>query len=146
MYCYCAWYLFFGTDVRFNHTPPLWRDLVNILTRKLWHTSSFSLERTDFKNVTFEKIPWAPYEVAEFAEVKRPRNSKYRKFEWKLVKTRWNPKFGRSDLKNDLLTSMTSEGAQWFVFKNYIFKISASSWEKWAIAWLSLKSFKITTF
>ena len=58
------------------YTPPLWRDLVKISTRKLWHTSSFSLERTDFKNVIFEKIPWAPSEVAEVAEVKRPQNSK----------------------------------------------------------------------
>ena len=32
---------------------------------KLWHTSFFSFERTDFKNVIFEKIPWAPSEVAE---------------------------------------------------------------------------------
>ena len=32
-------------------TPPLWRDLVKISTTKLWHTSSFSLECTDFKNV-----------------------------------------------------------------------------------------------
>ena len=29
-------------------------------------------------------------------------------------------------------------------FKNYIFKISASSWEKWAIAWFSCKTFKIS--
>ena len=57
-------------------TPPLWRDLVQISTTKLWHTSSFSLERNDFKNVIFEKIPWAPSEVAEVAEVKRPWNSK----------------------------------------------------------------------
>ena len=61
-------------------TPPLLRDLVKISTRKLWHTSSFSLERTDFKNVIFEKIPWAHSEVAEVAEVKRPRNSKQQKF------------------------------------------------------------------
>ena len=60
-------------------TPPLWRDLVKILTTKLWHTLSFLLERTDFKNVIFEKNLWAPSEVAEVAEVaevKRPRNSK----------------------------------------------------------------------
>ena len=55
----------------FNNTPPLWRYLVKISTRKLWHTSSNSLERTDFKNVIFEKIPWA-----EVSEVKWPRNSK----------------------------------------------------------------------
>ena len=62
-----------GPFVIFNspkeHTPPLWRDLVKISTTKLWHTSSFLLERTDFKNVIFEKIPWAPSEVAEVAEV-----------------------------------------------------------------------------
>ena len=57
-------------------TPPLWRDLVKISQIKLWHTSSFLLERTDFENVIFEKIPWAPSEDAEVAEVKQPRNPK----------------------------------------------------------------------
>jgi hypothetical protein len=61
-------------------TPPLWTDLVKKLTRKPRHTSSFSLECTDFKNVIFEKIPWAHSEDAEVAEVKRPRNPKRRKF------------------------------------------------------------------
>ena len=41
-------------------------------------------------------------------EIQNDKNCK-----WKLVKTRWNPKFGLSDLENDLLTSTTSEGAQW---------------------------------
>jgi hypothetical protein len=62
------------------YTPPLWTDLVKMLTRKLRHASSFSLECTDFKNVIFEKIPWAHSEDAEVAEVKRPRNPKRRKF------------------------------------------------------------------
>ena len=31
-------------------------------------------------------------------------------------------------------------------FKNYIFKIRGSSWEKWAIAQLSSQAYKITTF
>ena len=54
-------------------TPPLlWTDLVKMLTRKLRHASSFSLECTDFKNVIFEKNPWAHSEDAEVAEVKRP--------------------------------------------------------------------------
>ena len=35
-----------------------------------------NLECTDFKNVIFEKIPWAPSEDAEVAEVKQPRNPK----------------------------------------------------------------------
>ena len=47
---------------------------------KAGHTSSFLLERTDFKNVIFEKNPWAPSEDAEVAEVKRPRNSNRQKF------------------------------------------------------------------
>ena len=34
-------------------------------TTKLWHTSSFSLENSDFKNEIFETIPWAPSEVAK---------------------------------------------------------------------------------
>ena len=58
------------------YTPPLWTDLVKILTSKPGHSSTFLLECTDFKNVIFEKIHWAPSEVAEVAEVKRPRNSK----------------------------------------------------------------------
>ena len=33
-----------------------------------------------------------------------------------------------------------------FFFKKYIFKINASSWEKWAIAWLSSQTFKISFF
>ena len=45
-------------------------------------------------------------------EIQNDENSK-----WKLVKPRWNPKFGLSDLKNDLLTSMTSEWAQWIFSK-----------------------------
>jgi hypothetical protein len=41
----------------FHIIPPLWTDLVKILTRKPRHASSFSLECTNFKNVIFEKIP-----------------------------------------------------------------------------------------
>ena len=40
----------------------------------------------------------------------------------KLAKTRWNPKFGLSDLENDLLTSMTSEEAEWIFSKNIFLK------------------------
>ena len=61
-------------------TAPLWTDLVKILTSKPGHSSSFSLECTDFKNVIFEKIPLPLSEVAEVAEVKQPRNPKRRKF------------------------------------------------------------------
>ena len=57
-------------------TPPLWTDLVKMFSRELRHASSFSFERTDFKNVIFENIHWAHSEDAEVAEVKRPRNPK----------------------------------------------------------------------
>ena len=50
-------------------TPSVRGGLV-ISTRKLWYISSFLLERSDLKNVTFEKTPWAPSEVTE---VKRGR-------------------------------------------------------------------------
>ena len=55
-------------------------------------------------------------------EIQNDENSKS-----KLVKIRWNPKFGLSDLENDLLTSTTSKEAQWIFFKKFIFKISGSS-------------------
>ena len=45
----------------------------------------------------------------------------YENFKWKLIETRWNPKFGLRDLKNDLLNSTTSEVAEWIFSKNYIF-------------------------
>ena len=90
------------------------------------------------------------FEVAEVAEVKQPRNSKWQKFSnenlWKL-----------DEIQN--LASATSKMTSWqpldlndlgrgsvFFFKKYIFKISASSWEKWAIAWLSSQTVKISIF
>ena len=90
------------------------------------------------------------FEVAEVAEVKQPRNSKRRKFSnenlWKL-----------DEIQN--LASATSKMTSWWpldlndlgsgsvnFFKNYIFKISASSWEKWAIARISSQTFKIQNF
>ena len=57
-------------------------------------------------------------------EIQNDKNSK-----WKLVKTRWNPKFGFSDLENDLLTSTTSEVAEWIFSKTTFFK-SAHQAEK----------------
>ena len=50
-------------------------------------------------------------------EIQNDENSKS-----KLVKTRWNPKFGLSDLENDLLTSTTSEVAEWIFSKITFFK------------------------
>ena len=94
-------------------TPPLWRDLVKILTRKLRHSSSLSLECTDFKNVIFEIIPEPSLRSLRSPRANDLKTQNDENSKWKLVKTRWNPKFGLSDLENDLLTSMTSKGAQW---------------------------------
>ena len=44
------------------------------------YSAFWSVEQTDFKNVIVENIPPALFEDAEVAEVKRPRNSKRRKF------------------------------------------------------------------
>ena len=54
---------------------------------------------------------WFKCKDAEVAEVKQLEIQNDENSKWKLVKTRWNPKFGLSDLENDLLTSMTSEEA-----------------------------------
>ena len=58
------------------HAPPLWTDLVKMFSRKPRHASSFPFERTDLKNVIFEKNHLAHSEDAKVAEVKRPRNPK----------------------------------------------------------------------
>ena len=58
-------------------TPPLWTDLVKILTSKPAHSSSFLLECTDFKNVIFENIPLPLSQVAEVnLEIQNNENSK----------------------------------------------------------------------
>ena len=101
-------------------------------------------------DVIFEIFGRAIFEVAEVDEVKQPRNQKQRKFSnenlWKL-----------DEIQN--LASATSKMTSWqpldlndlgrgsvFFFKNYIFKMSGSSWEKWAIARLSSQTFKISNF
>ena len=75
-----SWLLTCSSNITLSLTPPLWRDLVKILTRRQRHSSSFSLECADFKNVIFENISLPLSEVAEVAEVKRPRNPKRQKF------------------------------------------------------------------
>ena len=71
------------------------------------------------------KIPHiGVFEVVDDLKTQNDKNSK-----WKLEKTRWNPKFGLSDLENDLLTSMTSEEAEW-IFSKIIFLKSVHQAEK----------------
>ena len=59
----------------------------------------------------------APSEVAKVEKVEKPQNQNDENSKRKREKTRWNPTFGISDLENDLLTSTTLEGAQWFYSK-----------------------------
>ena len=69
-------------------------------------------------------------------EIQNDENSK-----WKLVKTRWNPKFGLSDLENDLLTSTTSKGAQGFFLKITFLKLVYSKEKNEACLGFLVKSF-----
>ena len=69
-------------------TPALWRDLVKILTRKL-----FLMERTDFENVIFEKITWAPSEDAEVAEVKWPETQNDENYNFNTITYMNEPHF-----------------------------------------------------
>ena len=62
----------------YHSTAPVQLVLLKVLTRKPWHTSSFLLKRSDFRNVFFEKIAWAPSEVVE---VKGRRMVKEQNFE-----------------------------------------------------------------
>ena len=74
-------------------------------------------------------FPCAVFEDAEVAEVKNLEIQNDENSKWKLVKTRWNPKFGLDDLDNDLLTSTTSKEAQW-IFPKITFLKSVHQAEK----------------
>ena len=100
-----------------------------MFSRKLRHASFFSFEPNDFENVIFENIHWAHSEDAEVAEVKRPEIQNDKNSKWKLVNTRWNPKFVLGDLEYDLLISTTSEWAQW-IFSKITFLKSGDKTEK----------------
>ena len=60
------------------------------------------MDPADFKNVIFENIPWALFEVAKVTEVKHLETQNDKNSKSKLIKSRWNPKFGLGDLENDL--------------------------------------------
>ena len=83
------------------------------LAIKPCNSSFFSLGPKDLKNVIFEKIGWALFEVAEVAHMKLSRIKKLKalcsKTFSKLAQKRY---FCISDLEAAHLTSMTSEGAQ----------------------------------
>ena len=105
--------IWFKCDLPQQFIPPI----------NLWKVCIDLRQFSKYFNEPFSRTLRSPR--SNNLEIQNNKNSK-----WKLVKTRWNPKFSLSDLENDLLTSMTSEEAQWIFFKDYIFKISESSWEK----------------
>ena len=92
-------------------------------------------------NALISKIPWAHSEDTEVAEVKDLETQNDNKSKWKLVKTRWKPKFGLSDLENDLLASTTSDEARW-IFSKITFLKSVHQAE----ARLSSQKFRNTSF
>ena len=96
---------------RFSPFRLFWPFLVFLLFVP-WSTFQTLLTAED---IWFDFRPFSKYLRVPFLrprsnnlEIQNDKNSK-----WKLVKTRWNPNFGLSDLENDLLTSTTSEGVQW---------------------------------
>ena len=87
------------------------------------HNPSQRLLQGERGHPKVSKLSWIKIfypRISEVAEVKWPQTQNYENSKWKLVKTRWNPKFDLSDF---------GRGSVDF-FKNYISKISAWSWEK----------------
>ena len=110
---------------RLESLPPLLKELSDGQIKIIWHETLLTAEDIWFKcdlylqfipPITLWKIcidlrPFSKCFCVPFSrtlrsnnlEIQNDKNSK-----WKLVKTRWNPKFGLGNLENDLLTSMTS--------------------------------------
>ena len=96
--------------------------LVSDFRKSVWSVPSISvtvLGWGHFQNILGSRFwdHWGCRGQTNNPEIQNDENSK-----WKLVKTRRNPKFGLGDLENDLLTSTTSEGAQWIFPKNTFFE------------------------
>ena len=76
-------------------------------------------------------------------EAQNDKNSK-----WKLIKSRWNTKFGLRDLENGLLTSRTSEGVQWIFPKNTFFLNQGKALRKMSYSsafWSNFENYQILT-
>ena len=127
-----------------NHLPAQWgqnfyeslefrkHDIITLLTAEsIWFKCDLPqrfIPPINLWKVCIDLRPFSKYFNEPFSrtlrsprsnnlEIQNDENSK-----WKLVKTRWNPNFGLSDLENDLLTSTTSEEAQWIFSKNTFLK------------------------
>jgi hypothetical protein len=111
------------------------------LTRKPRYSSFFSAWCTDFKNVNFEKIHWAPSEVIK---VKRSFSRSLRpNFGFHLVFTSFHLEFSsfwvlRLFDFGDLGDLRRGSGN---FFKNYIFEIIAFQGKRWCMFWLSSQNF-----
>ena len=97
------------SDVHTLYTPPFKTNFIFFVTIKPRYSSFFSTGRKDFKNVIFEKIGWALFEVAEVAHMKLSQIKKLKalcsKNFSKLAQKRI---FCICDLKAAHLTSLTS--------------------------------------
>ena len=104
--------IWFKCDLYLQFIPPitLWKICIDLRTFSKCFCVPFSRTLRSLRSNNLE--------------IQNDENSK-----WKLVKTRWTPKFGLSDLENDLLTLMTSEGAQW-IFSKINFLKSVDQAEK----------------
>jgi hypothetical protein len=104
--------------------PPLSTDLVKNFMPHLFPWNALISKITCLKKF--------PEPILRTLRLPRSNNLKTQNDEnskWRLVKTRWNPKFGLSDLENDLLTPMTSKGAQW-IFSKITFLKSVNQAER----------------
>ena len=97
--------IWFKCDLYLRFIPPI----------NLWKVCIDLRPFSKYFNEPFSRTLRSPR--SNNLEIQNDENSK-----WKLVKTRWNPNFGLGDLENDLLTSTTSEGAQWIFSKNTFLK------------------------
>ena len=119
-----------ASSLLYGNTPPFKTSFIFFVTIKPRYNSFFSIGPKDFKNVIFEKIGWALFEVAEVAHMKLSRIKKLKalcsKNFSKLAQKRY---FCICDLEAAHLTSMTSEGAQW-IFMEITFLKSGNYAEK----------------
>ena len=106
--------------IKFKYSKEKNLDVKNKL-KFFVHSSLLSVFSLNSTSTYDSYLPWI---FGKFAmtrsnnlEIQNDENSK-----WKLVKTRWNRKFGLGDLENDFLTSTTSEVAWWIFSKNMFLK------------------------
>ena len=132
------WKIFFVNSLNLSTNLSLVHSATLLTAENIWFKCDLYLQFIPTINLWKVCIDLRPFSkcfrLPFWRTLRSPRSNNleiqnYKNYKWKLVKTRWNPKFGLSDLKNDLLTSMTSEGA-WWIFSKITFLKSVDQAEK----------------